>query len=133
MLGRRLQDSRGAVAVEFAFVLPLLLLLVFGIVDFSRAYNAKVSLSGAAREGVRSLALGDDTGTVVARTKAAAPTLDPDDMLVDHTPATCAGQPGAEGRVVVEYTFRYVTPVPAFIGIGDSATLTGIGVMRCGG
>jgi Flp pilus assembly protein TadG len=45
--------ERGAVAVEMAIVLPLLLLLVGGIIDFGRAYLTNLSLSTVAREGVR--------------------------------------------------------------------------------
>lgn len=39
--------------VEFAFVFPLLLVLVVGIADFGRAYNLKQKLNNAAREGAR--------------------------------------------------------------------------------
>ena len=47
----------GASAVEMAIVLPLLVLLVFGIIDFGRMLNAQIQLSQAAREGVRLAAL----------------------------------------------------------------------------
>ncbi len=46
-------DERGAAAVEFALVLPLLVLLVFGIVQFGIAYNRVQGLQAAAREGAR--------------------------------------------------------------------------------
>ena len=39
--------------VEFAFVFPLLLVLVVGIADFGSAYNLKQKLNNAAREGAR--------------------------------------------------------------------------------
>jgi len=39
--------------LEFAFVLPLLLVLIVGIVDFGSAYNLKQKLNNAAREGAR--------------------------------------------------------------------------------
>jgi|GEM_PF-334960 len=45
--------DRGAAAVEMAIVLPLLLFVLFGLIDFGRAYNAQIQLSAAAREGVR--------------------------------------------------------------------------------
>ena len=40
----------GASAVEMAIVLPLLVLLVFGIIDFGRMLNAQIEISQAARE-----------------------------------------------------------------------------------
>ena len=55
---RRRSPIGGAAAVEMALVLPLLLLLVFGIVDFGRALNLQITLTQAAREGVRPAALG---------------------------------------------------------------------------
>ncbi len=54
---RTRRDERGAAAVEFAIILPLLLVLVFGIVEFSIAYNRQQGLHAAAREGARVAAL----------------------------------------------------------------------------
>src|SRR5450759_4377301 len=51
--GRSTRDDRGAAAVEMALVLPVLLFLLMGMIDFGRAYNAQIQLSQAAREGVR--------------------------------------------------------------------------------
>lgn len=48
-----LRDERGAAMVEFALVVPLLLLLIFGIAEFGRAWNINQTLADAAREGAR--------------------------------------------------------------------------------
>lgn len=50
---KRLKLQAGAELVEFALVLPLLLLVVFGIVDFSLALFDKAVITNAAREGAR--------------------------------------------------------------------------------
>ena len=50
--GRGSRD-RGAAAVEFALVVPILLLLVFGIIDYGRFFFDSVSLRQGAREGAR--------------------------------------------------------------------------------
>jgi len=42
-LARSAARDRGAAAVEFALLLPVLLLLVFGIIDFGRALNAQIT------------------------------------------------------------------------------------------
>src|SRR4029079_5353100 len=60
------RGERGAAAVEFALVLPLLVVLVFGIVEFSIAYNHKQGLHAAAREGARLAALPQSTQSDVA-------------------------------------------------------------------
>src|SRR6266699_2915884 len=91
MNGRRSgNDSRdrGAVAVEFALLLPMLLLLLFGIIDFGRALNAQITLTQAAREGARLASLNQPN--VVSRTQAAATGLSPVSVSV---PSSCP--PGA--------------------------------------
>src|ERR671918_2617172 len=50
--GRR-KPSRGQTLVEFALIIPLFVLLLFGILDFGRAVLAYNSISNAAREGAR--------------------------------------------------------------------------------
>jgi Flp pilus assembly pilin Flp len=47
------RDKRGAAVVEFALVVPLLLLLLFGIIDMSRAFYTLNNLASAVREGAR--------------------------------------------------------------------------------
>jgi len=46
-------DERGAQLVEFAFVLPVLLMLLMGIVTGGVAYNRSISIENAARETAR--------------------------------------------------------------------------------
>jgi Flp pilus assembly protein TadG len=48
-----IRRNRGQSVVEFALVLPLLLLLVFGITEFGRAWLTQNILTSAAREGAR--------------------------------------------------------------------------------
>ncbi len=50
---RRMKGERGASLVEFALVLPVLLLLVFGIIDFGFAFNDYQSLRQGVRDGAR--------------------------------------------------------------------------------
>ena len=47
----------GAAAVEFAIVLPIFLILIFGIVEFGRAMMAMQVITNAAREGARACAV----------------------------------------------------------------------------
>jgi Flp pilus assembly protein TadG len=123
----------GAAAVELAIVLPILLLLVFGIVDFGRAYNAKISLTQAAREGARARALGADATATTARVRLAAGFLPAAAVSVDAG-SSCPSNPSATDVATVKatYTFAYVTPIGALAGLATGPlTLTGTGVMRC--
>jgi Flp pilus assembly protein TadG len=57
-MDRRGQD--GAAAVEFALLLPLLVLLLFGFIQFGIAFNTKIQATNAAREGARMAVVGID-------------------------------------------------------------------------
>jgi len=48
-----LKNNRGAAAIEFAIILPLLLLILFGIIEFSVAFFDKAVITNASREGAR--------------------------------------------------------------------------------
>ena len=52
----RFRDAEGAELLEFALALPLILVMVAGLLDFSRAYNIKQKLAQSVREGVRYIA-----------------------------------------------------------------------------
>jgi Flp pilus assembly protein TadG len=127
-------DERGAAAVEFALLLPMLLLLVFGIIDFGRALNAQVTLTQAAREGARLAALNESN--VVSRTQAAATGLSPVAVSVTSSCPVGAGQ-GQDAVVQVSYSFSFVTPVGAIAGMfggsgfGSPITLSAQGEMPC--
>ncbi|MGA1368503.1 MAG: TadE family protein [Blastocatellia bacterium] len=54
---RRWSSARGQSMAEMSLVLPLFLLLVFGIVEIGRAFAARQALTSAAREGARILVL----------------------------------------------------------------------------
>ena len=50
---RGMKDKKGQSTVEFALVLPVLLLIIFGIIEFGFIFNAYVSVAALAREGAR--------------------------------------------------------------------------------
>jgi Flp pilus assembly protein TadG len=50
---RRLHDQRGTSAVEFAIIISLVFIVLFGIIQFGIAYNRYQSINAAAREGAR--------------------------------------------------------------------------------
>jgi Flp pilus assembly protein TadG len=49
----KLKDQEGASAIEFAIVLPLLMMVLFGIIEFSIAFYDKAMITNASREGAR--------------------------------------------------------------------------------
>ncbi len=128
MTRRATRTSRGeggAAAIELALILPVLVLLLFGIIEFGRGYNAKIEITGAAREGARVLAL--DSGDPAATVAAAAPTLDAGNLQVTTSGSPCVT--GTQASVTVSYPFDYNIPL---FGT-NTITLSSTGVMRCDG
>jgi Flp pilus assembly protein TadG len=117
------RDERGAAAVEFGLLLFPLILILLGIVEFGRGYNAKITLTHAAREGARAAAVGKPFSEVQTTVTAAATSLT--GVTVDPI-GTCT--PGAPVTVTVRYPFTYDTPL-----FGGTVSLTSKGTMRCGG
>ncbi|KAE8765550.1 TadE/TadG family type IV pilus assembly protein [Georgenia thermotolerans] len=128
----RSKHDRGASAVEFALVIPMLVLLVFGIVELGRAYQVQTTLSAAAREGARSVALGKPTEAAGA-IKNFDSTIAIADSEITISPTSCPS-PGATPavttnvKVTVRHKHHFLTDF-----FGADVTLTGKGTMRCEG
>jgi Flp pilus assembly protein TadG len=119
-------QQRGAVAVEFALVTPILLALLAGIVEFSHAYNLQISVTQAAREAAREMAIEDDQGAAALAATAGAPGLNGADFEYAFSPGSCTA--GENMTVTITY------PAPTLTGIfGSTVTVTGTGAMRCEG
>jgi Flp pilus assembly protein TadG len=129
-LVKGLHKDRGAAAVEFALVMPVLLSLVVGIAEFGRAYNVQATLSGAAREGVRVMAVKNDAAAARAATKAAALPWSLTDSQISISPSTCPSSATSttSATVTVTYALPFITGL-----FGRTVTLHGKGTMRCNG
>jgi len=125
---RRTSSERGAAAVEFALIVPILVLLVFGIVEFSRVYNVQLSLSNAAREGARTMAIHNDPALTRSTVIASAPSVNPAiaEGNIAISPSDCVA--GATVTVTISYS---VSLLSGFFGA--QLPLSSEGVMRCGG
>lgn len=63
----------GAVAAEFALIIPLLVTFLFGVLQFGFAIYTYTAMETAARTGARQMAFGTSTATAEAATRAALP------------------------------------------------------------
>jgi Flp pilus assembly protein TadG len=120
---RRCNREGGAAAVEFALVVWVLVTLVGGIIDFGFAFNAQISLTHAAREGVRVEAIG--TGDAETAAGDAFSAIAVTDFGADLT-QPC---PNSLNEARLETSARYDAFFLSFL----SRELQGEAVMRCGG
>jgi Flp pilus assembly pilin Flp len=89
-LRRALTHEKGASAVEFALVAPLLFLLIFGIIQFGIAFGSQLAITHAAREGARLAAVGAFNETSV---RARAYPVVPNSVSILYPNGNTHGQP----------------------------------------
>jgi Flp pilus assembly protein TadG len=144
---RKHEQEQGQALVEFLLVSPLLLLLVFGVLEFGKALNYWIDLTHLANEGSRYASVNrwpgcptSDTGTctptslsqyVVAQTntselatgKAGSNVEDPLGVTVCYpTSGTSAGAP-IQVRVSTVYKLQLVNGILGLVGLGNVADI----------
>ena len=131
-------DVNGAISIEFAFIAPLLIVLLLGIIQFDYAFFIQINMNNASREAARELAVGSavyssDTScasptagsaaavacnfvTALAGTNFTVTTCDPDNPDTTYCPDDC------------DVTFRISVPRTA-IALGDILGFFDTGIM----
>src|SRR4029078_7365206 len=141
---KQLRQERAQSLVEFALIVPMLLILVFGIIDFGMGLRAYISVASATREGARYASVGNPPATLttggsgecngttitttvgkVCGTINGLNLVNVKNVKVDScttaSPPVCVTAtsanltPGKSVRVTADYTYHYITPVKALI------------------
>ncbi|MCL6634264.1 MAG: pilus assembly protein [Peptococcaceae bacterium] len=106
-------DRRGQALVELALVLPLLLVLAIGTMEFGRIFHSYLVITNATREGARVGVLGENTADSVIknRVKEAGASLGLSDSQITVTPAQNSRTRGVPLTVKIDYSVNLITPV----------------------
>ncbi len=117
--GIRPGNDAGASAVEFALVLMLLAMLLFGVIQYGYAFFEYIQVAHSAREAVRWGALGSGDAEIRAKAAAAAPGLGADATVnIVRT--------GTESiAVTVTHPITKLAPLPS-IAVPDFASSTAV-------
>jgi hypothetical protein len=109
--------TRGQGLIEFALVLPMLLILMVGIMEFSRAWMTKNILTGAAREAARRYAVDPITANSRARavTVLSSANLDPARWTITPIP------PSSDNSLGYRVDYNFPVSIAGFVP-GLSAT-----------
>ncbi len=62
-----MKSQKGQAIVETALILPILLMLLFGITDFGRLFHAYLTLDHAGREAARAASVGTEDGVIILK------------------------------------------------------------------
>lgn len=122
--------ERGAAAVEFALVAMILIVLMVGAVEFGRLWMMQASLSSAARDAARELAIKKATADPQAVLDDVFPFGTP--TIASQVSCPVPADPLADTSAELSASFS-TTTVTGLLPIVDPVTLSAEGVMRCGG
>lgn len=126
----RTRDERGASAVEFALVLPILVLFLFGIITYGYMFSVRQALTQAAAEGARAAAVaepGDSSTKAVAAVNSALGGLNltcgSGGLTCTPVAQTCDGDPCM--AITVDYAYAANAPVQfPLIPLPDALSFT---------
>jgi Flp pilus assembly protein TadG len=112
------RDTGGQAAVEFALVLPFLLVMLIGIVEFGRAWNQHQVITDAARESARAASLWGSTTEAdvkkVATDAMAAAGIDYRRAEIDIVNLDGAGNTPVTVSIDLRYRFTFFAPLVAW-------------------
>ncbi|WP_027309525.1 TadE/TadG family type IV pilus assembly protein [Caloramator sp. ALD01] len=121
--------KKGQALLEFAILLPILLLIVMGISEFGIMLNSYLTIQNASREGARLGILGADDNEIVQAVYSSASHIDTNKLNVTITPNDSNRRPGETLRVRVEYEYDLLIPIIKNI-LGNQVELTAETAMR---
>lgn len=128
------RSDEGQALVEFALIVPVVMLLVVGVFEFGRAWSAHQAVTDAAREGARIAVIADPAITEDSVRKVVRGALSGASLNGDLATIQLTGVNGATGepaRVEVSYPYQF-SMLRALQGIngGGAVTLETAFVMR---
>jgi Flp pilus assembly protein TadG len=125
---RRLRQESGQSFVEFAFIMPFLIFLVLGIIQFGRAWHSYMAITDAARVGAREAAVHRTTACSSATTKINSLGIIPPGSTIGCSAGANVGDP-----VTVTVTYSFSIGLPGFFGVpplNRSFTIQGLAKER---
>jgi Flp pilus assembly protein TadG len=129
-----LKREEGAAAIEFALLLPLLMLILFGIIEFGLVFYSQEVITNASREGARyGIVIGSPRPTTGQIQGVVNTYLTNAGLTAGGATVTVTGAQGASGSdltvaVVYPYTFLVLPNFAA--GLSDSLNLNATTVMK---
>jgi Flp pilus assembly protein TadG len=128
---------RGGALIEMALVLPLLLMLSFGAVEYGYLLYVKNTLLGAAQNGVRAgipaTATSSDVTTAISNSMTAAGLASSGYTVTTSPTDVSTAAAGSTVQVTVSCTWNNVgvSPLPTWLGgIDPAKSVSGVAVMR---
>jgi Flp pilus assembly protein TadG len=104
-------NKKGQSMVEMALALPIIILLLLGMVEFSRIFGSYLLVAHASREGARMASIGRTDAEIEANIANKVSALDVSNLQVILTPGDTARITGEDVKVSVKYKLVIYSPV----------------------
>ena len=125
---RSLKKNKGQAIVEFALILPIFILILFGIMEFGLLFNQYLVVTSASREGARIAALGGTDAETVAIVNSSAASINTGNLTTVVSPQVRVRGQSVTVRVTNPVTIR--TPLIAQVFPQNPLPVSGTTVMR---
>lgn len=106
-----IKNCRGQTLVEMALVLPILLMLIMGMIEFGRIFNAYLIVTNASREGARIAVVGGTDADINNSVINTTNTLKQEDLSISITPDELSRNRGTQVSVTVHYNLEMICPI----------------------
>jgi len=121
------KSEQGQTMTEFALVLPILVVFLFGIIQFGIAFNNYVTITDAARAGARKAAVSRQSSNPVGDCQnAVTAAVDNLNMTQPGAGITCTFDPSMQQGTTVQVQVNYPYTINLFGIPITSGTLTSV-------
>lgn len=129
LLRRIWKKKQGQALVEMALILPILLMLMFGCIEFGRIFGAYLLVNNLARDGVRYGVVGHTDSEIADVVLNNRLWLDPAHLTINISPSYESRNKGEALEVIVDYRVDLVAPFIAQV-LPNPVPVSGMCVMR---
>lgn len=106
-----LKNKKGQALIEFAIILPIIILILMGIMEFGVMLNSYLKIENASREAARAGIVGASDVEIEALVTQVSPSLDSNNLQVTISPAEAYRVSGGTLTVTVTYNYPMITPI----------------------
>lgn len=124
-----LKNKKGQTLVEMALILPILILILMGMVEFGRILNSYLIITNASREGARYASVHSTDSQIQVAINNLTSTLNQDKLILTISPQLSSRSSGSSATVRIDYDIDILTPLMSNI-VPDPFRVTAQTTMR---
>lgn len=123
------KSKKGQTLVEMALVLPILILILMGMVEFGRILNSYLIITNASREGARYASVHSTDSQIQVAINNLTSTLNQEKLILTISPQLSSRSSGSSTTVRIDYDIDILTPLISNI-VPDPFRITAQTTMR---